>query len=83
VGLPARAPDAAAAAPAAGGQERASTLLHALGVAKRGQSGVAPADAARGFLASAGAQARAGRTPSRPALNQGSSAVPAVLAQPR
>lgn len=58
VGLPVQAPDASVDALSLLA-EHVSTLLHALGVQKRGQSGVAPAEAARSFLASAEAQARA------------------------
>ena len=58
VGLPARAPDPSVEGVGAHGAEKASMLLHSLGVQKRGQSGVAPAEAARTFLATAEAQAR-------------------------
>ena len=57
VGLPAQAPDPSVDALSLSA-EHMSTLLHALGVQKRGQSGIAPAEAARSFLASAEAQAR-------------------------
>ncbi|KAK9846535.1 hypothetical protein WJX81_006132 [Elliptochloris bilobata] len=51
VGLPAQALDPGDEA--GHGAERASMLLHGLGVQKRGQSGIAPAEAARSFLATA------------------------------